>query len=258
MSRVTLSLRTGAVLAAAAAFLFIARAQPGVLYTWAERDPVAALDAVDTLSDPTQRNSMRAFALARLAQSDPGAAIRYFDKLDDAAQREASRNGLWQQIAATSPELVLERIGRRPGEVRLGVEGFALQTLAQRDPHAAMDRLAQTPPGPARQQLTQSIARALAEKNAEEALAWARALQPPDWSAVAVVASSVATQDPLRAFDLAAQGGSSIQQMQSAAGTLFLGRNPRVSARGNSRAARSAPPDPRSRLSRDRRSTPCR
>ncbi len=192
-----------------------ANAMRNVLFVWAERDPLAALDEVDALDDASLRASTRAFVVGRLAQGDASAAVRYFDTLDAAAQRDTFMSGFWQQLATTAPELVLERAGTFPAEFRLPVETSALQTLAQRDPRAALERMAQTPPGPARQQLVQAVARSFAERDAEEALTWARSLQPPDPGAVAVVVSSIATEDPLRAFELAAEIGSPMEQMQA-------------------------------------------
>jgi hypothetical protein len=190
-------------------------AMRSVLFAWAERDPLAALDHVDSLDDEALRSSTRAYVLGRLAQRDAQGAMRYFDALDDPAQRETFRSGFWQQLAATAPELVLERAGTFPSEFRLAIEGAALQTLAQRDPDAAIDRLAQTPPGPARQQLVQTIARSLAERDADGALAWVRSLQPPEPAALGVVLSHVAIEDPLRAFELAAGISSPMEQMQA-------------------------------------------
>ena len=59
-----------------------------VLLVWAERDPLAALDEIDSLGDEALRSSMRSVVVGRLAQRDAAAALRYFDSLDDSTQRE--------------------------------------------------------------------------------------------------------------------------------------------------------------------------
>ena len=87
--------------------------------------------------------------------------------------------------------------------------------LAQRDPQAAYDRAALMPPGPDRQQAVQMIVRMFVDRDANAALAWARALRPPEPGAVAWVLSGIAAKDPLRALDLAAGVDMPVEQMQA-------------------------------------------
>jgi hypothetical protein len=192
-----------------------ASALRAVLSTWAESDPSAALKEADALDDEPLRASMRAVALGLLAQRDGSAALRYLTALDREGQREAFRGGLWQQLAASAPGLVLERIDAFPPNLRAAVEQTALQSLATRDPRSAMARVAQMPPGAPRQQLVQIIANGLGQRDADGALAWARSLQPPDAAAVAAVIGGIAMQDAPHALDLAAQIADPNEQAQA-------------------------------------------
>jgi hypothetical protein len=186
-----------------------------VLSNWAERDPVAALKEADALDDAPLRDSMRAVALGILAQRDGPAALRYLAALDREAQRDAFRSGLWQQLAASAPELVLEHLDTFPMNLRPAIEQTALQSLARHDPQSVMARLAQMPPGGPRQQLVQLIANSYGQRDAGAALAWARSLQPPDPAAVAAVIGGIAAQDAAHALDLAAQIADPDEQAQA-------------------------------------------
>ena len=59
------------------------------------------------------------------------------------------------------------------------------------------------------------IARSYATRDPEGALAWARALQPPEPGVMAAVISGLADKDPAHAFDLASEIASPMEQTQA-------------------------------------------
>ena len=174
-----------------------------VISVWAERDPLAALERIDALNDEALRRSLGFIAIPALVRRDATAALNYLANLDAAGQRAATEGGAWQQLAATLPERVLERVANLPAEYRPQIELAALEALARTDPQATIERLARTPPGSMRQQLLYSVAQSYGALDPDGALTWARSLQPPDPAAVAHVISGLASADPQRAFDLA-------------------------------------------------------
>jgi hypothetical protein len=186
-----------------------------VIAAWAERDPDAALAQADATGDPALQSYARSIVLGRLTQRDPAATLRYLAALDAGAQLEMFRLGVWQQAATAQPELALELAGGFPLEFRAALEQVALQGLAQRDPQAAIARLAQLPPGLPRQELVRAVGRSYAERDPEAALAWARALQPREPGALGAVIGAIGAQDPLRALDLAIEIAEPLEQMQA-------------------------------------------
>jgi hypothetical protein len=181
-----------------------------VLFAWVERDPAAVLQRMDEL-EPAMQSRARDMILARLAQREPREALRYLEQNGSAAKDV----GLWHQIASSEPALVLERLDAIPLELKGSVERAAIQSLAQRDPQAAIARLEQTPPGPARQQLVQVIARSYAERDANGALAWARSLQPAAPDALPIVLSTIASKEPMRAIDLASEIATPVERTRA-------------------------------------------
>ena len=75
-----------------------------------------------------------------------------------------------------APELALERAETLPEDLRSSVQAAAVQSLAQRDPKAALARFADLPRGAVgRDGMLPMIARSYATRDPEGALAWARA-----------------------------------------------------------------------------------
>ena len=181
----------------------------------AQDSPADAMKRAESISDPAARARAVSQVLSVWAQRDPRAALDYADKLPRSAQRDAFNTGMWQQIATAEPELLLDRIDTLPAEQRAGLQQIALQNLAQRDPRAAIARLADLPRGEARQQFLQTVARSFGEHDVAGALAWARSLQPPEPGVLVAVIQGVAANDPMRAIDLAAEIPSPMEQMQA-------------------------------------------
>jgi hypothetical protein len=185
------------------------------IFRVARDSPTEAIKRAERIADPSVRASAVSQVLYLWAQRDPRAALEYVDRLPAQARRDAFNGGMWSQIATAEPELLLERIDTLPADQRPGLEQMALQSLAQRDPQAALARLAAIPRGEQRQQFLQAIARSFGERDAAGALAWARSLQPPEPGVVVSVIQGVAAKDPLHAIELAAEIQSPLEQMQA-------------------------------------------
>jgi len=181
----------------------------------AQDSPADAMKRAESIADSTARASAVRQVLFVWAQRDPRAALEYVDGLPGAAKRDAFNSGLWGQMVTTNPELLLDRVDMLPAEQRPGLEQMALQSLAQRDPQAAIARLGEMPRGERRQQLLQSVARSFGEHDPAAALAWARSLQPPEPGVLVQVIAGVSANDPMRAIDLAAEISSPMEQMQA-------------------------------------------
>ena len=182
----------------------------------ARMSPAEALARAGKIADAAQRRDAVNRVLSMWARSDPRAVADYLAGLDTKAQRDAARSGVWQQIAMAAPELALERAEMVPQELRGQIQVFAIQTLAQRDPKAALARFEQMPQGAVgRNGMLPMIARSYATRDPEGALAWARAQQPPQPGVMAAVISGLADKDPAHAFDLASEIASPLEQTQA-------------------------------------------
>jgi hypothetical protein len=182
----------------------------------ARTSPAEALARVRKIPDAAQRKEAMNRVLSMWATSDPRAVADYLGGLDDEARSQAARSGVWDQIAIAAPELALERAGALPEDVRAAAQAYAIQALSQRDPKAALAQFAQMPRDVARRaDMLPMIARSYATRDAEGALAWARSLQPPEPGVMAAVISSLAEKDPARAFDLATEITSPMEQLQA-------------------------------------------
>ena len=182
----------------------------------ARTSPAEALARASKIGDAAQRKDAVNRVLSTWAQSDPRAVVDYLSGLDIEALRDAVRSGVWQQIAMAAPELALDRAETLPEDLRASVRAAAIQALAQRDPKAALTRFAELPRGAVgREGTLPMIARSYATRDPEGALAWARALQPPEPGVMAAVISGLADKDPARAFDLASEIASPMEQTQA-------------------------------------------
>jgi hypothetical protein len=182
----------------------------------ARTSPVEALARARKIADTAQRKEAVNRVLSMWAMSDPRTVADYLAGLDAEGRRDAAQNGVWFRIASAAPELALERAETLPEDLRANVQGTAIQVLAQRDPKAALAWFAQMPRGvAARAGTLPTIARTYATRDAEGALAWARSLQPPEPGVMAAVISGIADTDPARAFDLASELSSPMEQTQA-------------------------------------------
>jgi hypothetical protein len=182
----------------------------------ARTSPTEALARAKKVTDSGERRDAVNRVLSAWVQADPRAVADYLAGLEPDERHDANQAGVWYQIAQAAPELALDRVDSLSQDVRTAVQSIALQALAQRDPQAALARIAQMPPGVvSRDGMLATIARSYAARDAEGALAWARSLQPPQQGVMAAVVSGIADKDPARAFDLAMELTSPLERTQA-------------------------------------------
>jgi hypothetical protein len=173
-----------------------------VAQLWAAFDPRAALAGVADIDDTQAKAAFENSVLAEWVRTDPEASLAYVNALDGTAQQRLLRI-VMPQIAQTDPERLLEITDRLSGITSRFARLQALQQLAQRDPAAALAELARLPPGQERQQFLQTVAGAYGAAQPDDALAWARSLQPPQPGVLSAVLGGIAQTDVDRAFELA-------------------------------------------------------
>lgn len=166
---------------------------------WVRLDPPAALAWAQSLPDPTDRNLALESSLRHLITSDPARAI--------AIAEEA--------LSGPAMERVLQ---------------FGFQVLAANDPTRAAELLLKIPPGDAQTLAAMDVARALAVRNIESAMAWAKTLQIDftQWLAVTTVLSVWAQQDPLAAarYVLAMPPGTALDYIAGQFAAVLVGNKP--------------------------------
>jgi hypothetical protein len=167
--------------------------------TWARQDVAAALAASDGIAAADSRATFRNAVLREWAQFDLDEVFRYFGALDAESQESLAALGVLREIAQLDPQRTLELVAELPLTVRAGVEQAAIQSLAQRDPSAALRYASRLPPGRQQQLARQSIARAYGKHDPAAALAWARATGVRDNLFAAIAGAAIS--DPALAFE---------------------------------------------------------
>lgn len=180
---------------------------------WAELEPRYALGVAREVGDERVRMQLEAAALRALARIAPD------DVFAEIANRGGSAppgalSGAAVELARTDPERFLSMANRLPEDLRRLAEAVAAQTLADRDPLAALRYLEGMPGGVQRETLLRQIARSYGKRDPAGALEWARS-QTGQRNLVAAVIGGVAEQDPLRAIDLALGLESAPERMQT-------------------------------------------
>jgi hypothetical protein len=141
-----------------------------IMASWMESAPNEALEALSRVSDPAVRARLNDVALGVLRTAD--SIVAFLDTLDEAERRQALSNGV---------------LGR----------------LARIDPLAAADIVAGMAAGEDRRPLEMQVGMAFAQSDPAAALAWARRISPEDHRLAVQILRVVASDEPVRALDLA-------------------------------------------------------
>ena len=176
----------------------------GIAETWINEDPAAALSALKSLPDRTQRDGWQQGLLRRWAGTDREAAWDWA-----LAQPRAKRAMLLASVAAAvakdSASEMLEIADTLDPEERRTIAQKVLEAWARTDPKAALSALQEM----ADPQLTQAVQRSLiswwTRSDPRSAFEWVRA-QPPSSGQSSLLATTLgayATSDPERALVLA-------------------------------------------------------
>ncbi len=176
----------------------------GIADTWINEDPAAALAALNSLPDRTQRDGWQQVLLQRWAGTDREAAWNWA-----LAQPRAKRAMLLANVAAAvakdSASEMLEIAETLDPEERRTIAQKVLEAWARTDPKAALSALREM----ADPQLTQAVQRSLiswwTRSDPRSAFEWVRA-QPPSSGQSSLLATTLgayAASDPERALALA-------------------------------------------------------
>lgn len=141
-----------------------------VIARWANDSELEALAAVNRVLDPQLQAALRGTVLR--GWRDPETLAEYLATLSPESLRDALANG-------------------------------GLDRLVQTDPRRAGELAAALPPGEDRQRLLMQIGGVYSQLDAEAAVAWARALAPPEPELLNNIVRNIALQDSVRAFDIA-------------------------------------------------------
>ena len=191
-----------------------ARSPLGLMATrWAQLDPERALAMTPDVRDERLRLTLETAALRTLARVAPDRAFAHLSALETEPRQMTLFGAAVPELARADPERVLELTQHLSGDLRQMMEATALQQLADRDPLAATRYLERLSTGE-RQRLAQIVARGYGKRDAEAALAWARA-QPERQNLVASVIGGIAEESPDRALDLALDLASPPERMRA-------------------------------------------
>ncbi|MEM9531632.1 MAG: hypothetical protein AAGA23_11990 [Pseudomonadota bacterium] len=202
-----------------------------VFSSWAQADPRAAAEGLETATDLTAQERLQAAGqvVSQLAQADPEAALTWASQLD----RESPQANHWYTAIASVPqldhELAWSIVDQEPSAVRRGAMTVAvLGKMAEMDPLGAVDRLEALPAGENRSNAISGIAQQWIQHDPASAMDWLLSLGAQERSnAVTQLGWSLAQLD----LDLAASylPDLSEQEAQHWLGSLmhhYLQRSP--------------------------------
>lgn len=164
-------------------------------------DPRTALALGDSITDFNSRYAYLTAVLNAWAELDPDAVFAFLETGDPNALAVSS-GGAFATLARYDADRLLAAVGRLPLAARATARRAVMQSLAERDPEAALDFLDRIAPGRDREQMLATIAQTYGRQDPELALAWARSLSPPSQRALQGVLQGIAEVDPNRAVDL--------------------------------------------------------
>ena len=181
------------------------RALWGIAYTWFNEDPSAALSALDSLADRSNRDSWQRTLLRRWSAANREAAWDWVL----AQPRSARRATLLVQVAAAvaedSPSEMLEIASTLDPEERRSIAQQVLRVWARTDPRAALAALEEMADPQLTQTAQHSVISSWTQSDPRSAFEWVRA-QPPSSGQSSLLATTLgayATSDPERALALA-------------------------------------------------------
>jgi hypothetical protein len=163
-------------------------------------DPASALALGDSIAEYALRLSYQVAVLNAWAELDPEGA---FAMLETAEPRLLSMSSqAFGVLARYDSDRLLAMVDELLPVARTSARRAVMQSLAERDPEAALAMLDTMPPGQDREQMLATIAQTYGRQNPELAMAWVRSLAPPSQSALQSVLQGIAAVDTNRAIDL--------------------------------------------------------
>jgi len=146
-----------------------------ILAAWARQAPLAALTYAQALpaNDKWQEPSVLG-AISGWAETDPVAARQWIDSLSSGRLQQRAYSTLMQALAQENPDsaLTLLQSGSIPGSQSMHAYSI-FGTWAERDPVTAAQRAISLPPGDLRNNALRIVASRWADADIESALTWA-------------------------------------------------------------------------------------
>lgn len=168
----------------------------------AARSPHRAFEEALALADAEKRAGLAHSVIARWANDSESEALAAVNRVPDPELQAALRGTVlrsWRDQETLADYLAT--LG--PESLREALVNGGLDRLVQTDPRRAGELAAALPPGDDRHRLLMQIGSVYVHLDAEAAVAWARALAPPEPELLNNMVRNIALQDPVRAFDIA-------------------------------------------------------
>lgn len=177
----------------------------GIIDTWAAQDPQQAFSYVERMTDKRIRQQLLETVLYRWAETDPLAAYEVLQTLPTGRSQSNINYTVFTSLATENPKQALDIIENIPSS-RDRVEAYSatIQTWAANDAPAAALFVAQLDNKQLKQQLAPTVIQYLSSQSPEEALTWAKELDPTGQLYLQnTVVSQIATENPERALQIA-------------------------------------------------------
>ena len=200
------------------------RVMEKIAQVWAAQDPLSALSQADALPDNV-KSAYRVAVLHEWAHLDSAGYLAYLEAGNSTP--EEAYYGL-QFLAAADPERVLAIAAGLNGNAAQFAKGLALNALAEIDIDAAIARANSLPPGQDREVALMAVGGAIARRDPQAALDWARSVTPPSRSLLSEITFSISRNNPELAFELLDNPPPGIdpQMITSLIGSQVIARRP--------------------------------
>ncbi len=176
----------------------------GAIDAWAAQDPEQAFAFTQKINDRIARQRLQESVLYRWAEIDPQAAYEIMATLPKSNITNISYT-VFTNLANQDPREALDIIENIPSSRhRSDAYSATITTWAAKDARAAASYVAQLDNKQLQLQLSSTIVQYLSEQSPEEALVWAKEMDPTGQQYLQdTVVGQIAAKDPERAFQIA-------------------------------------------------------
>jgi hypothetical protein len=188
----------------------------GIMDTWATQDPQQAFTYVERIDDTRIRQKLFETVLYRWAETDPLTAYETLQTLPKGSVTSSLNYTVFTYLATENPKQALDIIENIPSS-RDRVEAYnaTIQTWAANDASAAAAFVTQLDNKQLKQQLAPTVIQYLSTQSPDEALSWARELDPTGQLYLQnTVVSQMATENPERALQIALGSQQAVLRQQ--------------------------------------------
>ena len=180
-------------------------AMQGIMDSWAIQNPREAFSFADQIQDNRIRKQLQETVLYRWAESDPNEAYEVMQTLPNAGVNSGISYTVFNYLASENPNEALNLIEKIPSaRERHDAYSATISTWAAADAKAAASFVAQLDNKQLMQQLAPTVVQYLSTESPEDALLWAKELDPNGVLYLQnTVVSQIANTNPDRAFQIA-------------------------------------------------------